>query len=103
VKNFLASFRATLTKKKGWWEQTFLFWRMLSSLRSLEEMVNLMNYEIQKYAHMKKTIRNLLFRSGKIFYSLAVKNGESKNHRLEKIFYSLSKLSFETRWLLYGF
>ena len=52
---------------------------------------------------MKKTIRNLLFRSGKLFYSLAVKNGDGKNHRLEKFFYSLSKISFETRWLLYGF
>ena len=52
---------------------------------------------------MKNTIRNLLFRSGKIFYSLAIKNGEDKNYKIEKFFYSLSKFSFETRFFLYGF
>lgn len=52
---------------------------------------------------MKNTIRNLLFRYGKIFFALAVKNGEEKNHKLEKFFYSLYKFSFETRFFLYGF
>jgi len=101
--NYPQSLRIALTKKKGWWEQTFSFWRMLSGLRFLEEMVNLINYEIKKYIHMKSTIRNLLFRSGKIFYSLAVKNGENKNYKLEKFFYILSKSAFEARWILYGF
>lgn len=52
---------------------------------------------------MKKTIRNFLFRSGKVFYSLAVKSGENKNYKLEKFFYALSKSAFEARWILYGF
>ena len=52
---------------------------------------------------MKNTIRNLLFRSGKISYALALKSGENKNYKLEKFFYSLYKFSFETRFFLYGF
>ena len=103
MKNFPAYIRAVLAKKKGWWEYTFLFWRMLSGLRFWEEMINLINYEIKKYIHMKKTIRNLLFSSGKIFYSLAVKNGEKKNYKMEKFFYAVSKTFFEARWFLYGF
>ena len=103
MKNFLAYVRATLTRKKGWWEHTFSFYRIISLLRILEENLNTIETQNQKYKNMKNTIRNLLFRSGKIFFALAVKNGEEKNHKIEKFFYSLSKFSFETRFFLYGF
>ncbi len=97
MKNFLAYIRATLTKKKGWWEQTFLFWRMLAGLRFSEEMVDLINYKTQnkiKYSTMKTFLRLHILRLSKIFYSLAVKNGERKNYKLEKFFY------YPSSWLL---
>jgi len=103
LKNFLAYVRATLTRKKGWWEHTFSFYRIISLLQILEENLNTIENQNQKYKNMKNTIRNLLFRSGKISYALALKSGENKNYKLEKFFYSLSKFSFETRFFLYGF
>jgi len=103
LKNFLAYVRATLTRKKGWWEYSFSFYRIIALLRILEENLNTIKNQNQKYKNMKNTIRNLLFRSGKIFFALAVKNSEEKNHKLEKFFYSLYKFSFETRFFLYGF
>ena len=51
----------------------------------------------------KKTIRNFLFRSGKVCYSLSVENGENKNYKTEKFFYALYKFFFEARFFLYGF
>lgn len=101
--NYPQDLRVALTKKKGWWEHKFFFWRMLSGLRFLEEIIKSINYEKTKYQHMKTTIRNLLFRSGKVCYALAVKSGENKNYKLEKFFYALSKSAFEARWILYGF
>ena len=103
MKNFLAHIRATLTKKKGWWEQTFLFWRMLSSLRYLEEMIDLINYKTKnkiKYTTMKTFLRRHLLQLSKIFYSLAVKNGERKNYKLEKIFYYPSAFLLELKDLV---
>ena len=75
----------------------------MALLRLLEENLNTIETQNQKHKNMKNTIRNLLFRSGKIFYSLAVKNGEDKNYKMEKFFYTLSKFSLETRFFLYGF
>ena len=103
MKNFLASFRATLTRKKGWWEHTFSFYRIIAFLRILEENITIMTTQNQKYKTLKKTLCNLLFRSGKVFYALAVENGENKNYKMEKFFYALSKFSLEARFFLYGF
>ena len=103
MKNFLAHIRATLTKKKGWWEQTFLFWRMLAGLRFCEEMIDLINYKTKnkiKYTTMKTFLRRHLLQLSKIFYSLAVKNGERKNYKLEKIFYYPSAFLLELKDLV---
>lgn len=103
MKNFLAHIRATLTRKKGWWEQTFLFWRVLAGLRFSEEMIDLINYKTQnkiKYSTMKTFLRRHLLQLSKIFYSLAVKNGERKNYRLEKFFYYPSAFFLELKDLV---
>lgn len=101
--NYPQDLRVALTKKKGWWEHTFSFYRIMAILRTLEEIITKINHENTKTKHMKNTIRNLLFRSGKVCYSLAVSNGENKNYKTEKFFYSLYKFFFETRFFLYGF
>jgi len=101
--NLPQSLRVALTKKKGWWEQTFSFYRIMALLRILENIIIKLNYEINKYTMHKKTIRNFLFRSGKVFYSLAVSNGENKNYKTEKFFYALSKFFLEARFFIYGF
>lgn len=58
---------------------------------------------MKKYITLNKTLRNFLFRSGKVCYALAVENGENKNYKTEKFFYALSKFSLEARFFLYGF
>ena len=101
--NYPQDLRVALTKKKGWWEHTFSFYRIMGILRTLEEIITKINHENTKTKHMKNTIRNLLFRSGKVCYALAVSNGENKNYKTEKFFYALSKFSLEARFFLYGF
>lgn len=101
--NYPQDLRVALTKKKGWWEHTFSFYRIMAILRTLEEIITKINYEMKKYITLNKTLRNFLFRSGKICYALAVQNAENKNYKTEKFFYALSKFSLETRFFLYGF
>ena len=43
---------------------------------------------------MKTFLRRHILQLSKIFYSLAVKNGEAKNYKLEKFFY------YPSSWLL---
>ena len=87
--NYPQGLRVALTKKKGWWEYTFSFYRIMGILRTLEEMIIKLSYEMNKYKTHKNTIRNFLFRSGKISYSLAVEHGENKNYKTETFFYVL--------------
>lgn len=101
--NYPQDLRVALTKKKGWWEHTFSFYRIMGILRTLEETITKLNYEMNKYKTHRNTIRNFLFRSGKVCYSLAVSNGENKNYKTEKFFYFLSKFFFDARFFLYGF
>ena len=101
--NYPQELRVALTKKKGWWEYTFSFYRIMAILRTLEETITKLNYEMKKYITLNKTFRNFLFRSGKVCYALAVSNGENKNYKTEKFFYTLSKFFLETRFFLYGF
>ena len=101
--NLPQGLRVALTKKKGWWEHTFSFYRIMGILRTLEEAITKINYEMKKYITLNKTFRNFLFRFGKVCYSLAVENGENKNHKLEKMFFSFYKMFFEVRFFLYGF
>jgi hypothetical protein len=101
--NYPQSLRIALTKKKGWWEQTFSFYRIMAFLRILENIIREINTEMNKHKTQKNTIRNFLFRSGKVCYALAVSNGGKKNYKLEKMFFSFYKMFFETRFFLYGF
>ena len=75
----------------------------MAFLRILENIITKLNYEMNKYKTLNKTLCNFLFRSGKVCYSLAVSNGENKNYKTEKFFYALSKFSLEARFFLYGF
>ena len=103
MKNFPQLLRVALSNRKGWWEHTFSFYRIMGNLRILENTITKINYEMNKYKTLNKTLRNLLFRFGKVFYALAVENGENKNYKMEKFFYSLSKFFLEARFFLYGF
>lgn len=100
--NYPQNLRVALARKKGWWEHTFSFYRIMAILRTLEEIITKINYEMKKYITLNKTLRNFLFRSGKVCYALAVEHGENKNYKMEKFFYFLSKFSFEARFFLYG-
>ena len=75
----------------------------MAFLRVLENIITKLNYEMNKYKTLNKTLRNFLFRSGKVCYSLAVSNGENKNYKAEKFFYFLSKFFLDARFFLYGF
>lgn len=101
--NYPQDLRVALTRKKGWWEQTFSFYRIMAFLRILENIITKLNYEMNKYKTLNKTLRNFLFRSGKICYALAVQNAENKNYKTEKFFYALSKFFLDARFFLYGF